>query len=388
MGEVATSAEVVNESEGLHLWDIVQLAQASKRSLELHIRSAHDWGLLFFDGGRLIHAQTNELQGDDALQVILDWTPHSLALTIPHHHPPHTVKKSSITPLLMQKAELLTMHKAQAPIVGHFDGIPAITSFDLWDIIQLAQILRRSLHLSLQTIDGSGDLYFRQGRLLHAHTEQLVGDEAVNKMLEWHEGSLISAPLPPQFPTSVQRSTIVALLLNSARMYDEQQREAQISQVANARLVESSRGIPVPNQERVMQLEAAKSILEEIDDALSGRILAAHVISNASGLSIASIRPSPEHCHLFSRLAEQLENSLERSDKVPFRKAQTIMIEGDDGTFVFVIEMTGNFRLVLILDKDVHIGMLFSVVLPDSIPKLQTVLKKYTDQSPPAPPRP
>ena len=103
--------------------------------------------------------------------------------------------------------------------------IAQIGGFELWDILQLAQTSRMSIKLSVESPHGTGSMYFQGGSLLHAVAGDHEGDEAVNIILDWREGSVSSSQLPGDCPTTVRHSSIVALLMDRARQRDEQQRD-------------------------------------------------------------------------------------------------------------------------------------------------------------------
>ena len=103
--------------------------------------------------------------------------------------------------------------------------IAQIGGFELWDILQLAQTSRMSIKLSVESPHGTGSMYFQDGNLLHAVAGGDEGDEAVNIILNWREGSVSSSQLPEDCPTTVRHSSIVALLMDRARQRDEQNRE-------------------------------------------------------------------------------------------------------------------------------------------------------------------
>ena len=86
--------------------------------------------------------------------------------------------------------------------------IAQIGGFELWDILQLAQTSRMSVKLSVESPHGSGAMFFEGGNLRHAIAGDNVGDEAVDKMLEWREGSVSSSQLPNETPQTVTKSSM------------------------------------------------------------------------------------------------------------------------------------------------------------------------------------
>lgn len=296
--------------------------------------------------------------------------------------------------------------------------IAQIGGFELWDILQLAQTSRMSIKLSVESPHGTGSMYFQGGNLLHAVAGDDEGDEAVNIILDWREGSVSSSQLPEDCPTTVRHSSIVALLMDRARQRDEQQRDKPPPPPAQPQRpppppVPSAKpsavtppvvpSTPLPPGQRApsssmaaakppppparpsqpeaaparpdkelsdMDLRAVKVILEEIDDHLMGGLLSVDIISKASGMSIAGINSAPKACALFNRLSEQLHTALTRSEDALARGINKFIIEGDNGLYIFVIELDEKHRWAMLVDGGkAQLGMVF-VIIPEIQPRL------------------
>ena len=294
--------------------------------------------------------------------------------------------------------------------------IAQIGGFELWDILQLAQTSRMSIKLSVESPHGTGSMYFQGGSLLHAVAGDQEGDEAVNLILDWREGSVSSSQLPEDCPTTVRHSSIVALLMDRARQRDEQQRDkptpppapaprappvttssTSMSSAATSGtrltppvvpsrplLIPSSpepepepepeleqEPAPPPDKELSdMDLRAVKVILEEIDDHLMGGLLSVDIISKASGMSLAGINSAPKACALFNRLSEQLHSALTKSEDSLAGGINKFIIEGDNGLYIFVIELDERHRWAMLVDgAKAQLGMVF-VIIPEIQPRL------------------
>lgn len=304
--------------------------------------------------------------------------------------------------------------------------IAQIGGFELWDILQLAQTSRMSIKLSVESPHGTGSMYFQGGNLLHAVAGDDEGDEAVNIILDWREGSVSSSQLPEDCPTTVRHSSIVALLMDRARQRDEQSREKpppppprsqppppppakpaampappvipsaplppapaapanppatshQAAKPPTTRPPSQPEAAPVlPDKElSEMDLRAVKLILEEIDDHLMGGLMSVDIISKASGMSIAGINSAPKACTLFNKLSEQLHTSLTRSEDALARGINKFIIEGDNGLYIFVIELDDRHRWAMLVDGGkTQLGMAF-VIIPEIQPRLVEALANH-----------
>lgn len=250
--------------------------------------------------------------------------------------------------------------------------IAQIGGFELWDILQLAQTSRMSVKLSVESSLGSGAMFFEGGNLRHAIAGDNVGDEAVNRMLEWREGSVSSSQLPPETPQTVTKSSITALLMDRARIRDEEERIGKKA----APEPEPPPAAEPPPQPVNIDLEGVRALLLEVDDQLGGALVGADIISKATSVSIAGIHSAPKASALVNHLSEQLHNALTRAEDAPAKGIRKFIIEGDNGIFIFVVEIDDRYRWAMMIDgAKAHLGIIFEVIIPDILPRLEDILQ-------------
>lgn len=292
--------------------------------------------------------------------------------------------------------------------------IAQIGGFELWDILQLAQTSRMSIKLSVESPHGVGAMFFQGGNLVHAETGATQGDDAVNTILDWREGSVSSSQLPENCPQTVRHTSIVALLMDRARQRDEASRNEPPARSEPPRPATPPSPPPVPaiekparNQTPVtvpplpplpittpsasvpaaptiasrdkelsdMDLKVVKAILEELDDHLMGGLISVDIISKASGMSLAGINSAPKACAMFNRLSEQLHTALTRSEDALAKGINKFIIEGDNGLLIFVIELDERHRWAILVDGvKAQLGWVF-VIIPEIQPRLIAALK-------------
>ncbi|MEZ4381654.1 MAG: DUF4388 domain-containing protein [Nannocystaceae bacterium] len=255
--------------------------------------------------------------------------------------------------------------------------IAQIGGFELWDILQLAQTSRMSVKLSVESPHGSGAMFFEGGNLRHAIAGDNVGDEAVDLMLEWREGSVSSSQLPPDTPETVTKTSITALLMDRARIRDEEERENQLLGRPSA----PTPGAPISDppehpRDLYIDLDQVRALMHEVDDQLSGALLGSDVISKATGMSIAGVHSDRKNSALFNHLSEQLHQALERAEDAPAKGIRQFIIEGDNGIFIFVIEIDERHRWAMMVNgAQAQLGLMFAVIIPDILPRLEAVLR-------------
>ena len=285
--------------------------------------------------------------------------------------------------------------------------IAQIGGFELWDILQLAQTSRMSIKLSVESPHGVGAMFFQGGNLVHAEAGATEGDDAVNAILDWREGSVSSSQLPEDCPQTVRHTSIVALLMDRARQRDEASREppapkpppvptptptrqAAVTVPPLPPLPISSPGVPAvptfaprdtprdtPREKELsdMDLKVVKAILEELDDHLMGGLISVDIISKASSMSLAGINSAPKACVMFNRLSEQLHTALTRSEDALANGINKFIIEGDNGLLIFVIELDDRHRWALLVDgAKAQLGWVF-VIIPEIQPRLVAALQ-------------
>ena len=78
---------------------------------------------------------------------------------------------------------------------GDFHG--TITAIRLADLLQIGCLSRSNLNIEVYSTDGQGNIYIGSGRVLHAHTDGIEGEEAFMKILGWEKGRPLSPILSP-----------------------------------------------------------------------------------------------------------------------------------------------------------------------------------------------
>jgi hypothetical protein len=63
------SGTVTNTS----LHDIIQLICIGRSTCRMHVRSGANTGLIFFRDGEIVHAESQDLHGEEAFYAILSW---------------------------------------------------------------------------------------------------------------------------------------------------------------------------------------------------------------------------------------------------------------------------------------------------------------------------
>ena len=140
------------------------------------------------------------------------------------------------------------------------------TAENLADVLELVRMRKQSGLLSVERIQASrfeeGEIYLQAGQPTYAHTGQLLGQEALLRMLSWRQVYFIflaDQPRPPvNIPSVFGANDNMAIAANSSRN----------SQGSNPPLLNTNRNIPAisPTSPRLPQVN-----LNGIPDEGSGR---------------------------------------------------------------------------------------------------------------------
>lgn len=98
----------------------------------------------------------------------------------------------------------------------------SLKELPLPDIIQLVSVSGKTGVFVLQTADQSGEIYLRDGEIVHSATADVQGEEAVYELAIWQEGDFVFKPGVETEIRTIKKSN-TNLLMEAARRIDEWQ---------------------------------------------------------------------------------------------------------------------------------------------------------------------
>ena len=96
----------------------------------------------------------------------------------------------------------------------------SLKELPLPDIIQLVSVSGKTGMFSLKSGSSNGEIYLRDGQIVHAQVGKLREEEAVYEMAIWRDGEFVFIPGEETEQTSIRRSN-TNLLMEAARRIDE-----------------------------------------------------------------------------------------------------------------------------------------------------------------------
>ncbi len=95
-----------------------------------------------------------------------------------------------------------------------------LEDFELTDLFQLIQLGRKDGGLRIKSEDDIGIVYFKDGKVIHAKTNFLQGESAIDSILSWEKGRFVFNPNEETREHTVDLP-IQQVILEAARRIDE-----------------------------------------------------------------------------------------------------------------------------------------------------------------------
>ncbi len=120
---------------------------------------------------------------------------------------------------LIKRYELLTQQtlKANQSMVGK------LNDFRLIELLQMFNMNQKTGMLKIQHNNKSGEIGFYEGKITWAHTNGTDGEQAIQKMATWEQGSFIFERDLIQSETNIEKPTM-QLILDCCQYIDESQK--------------------------------------------------------------------------------------------------------------------------------------------------------------------
>lgn len=88
------------------------------------------------------------------------------------------------------------------------------------DMIQILSAGAKNMEVTLKRPGQEGQVFLREGNVIHAATDTLQGDEAFYELMKWREGSFTTKPCTT-FPAATIQASTTSLLMEGSRLSDE-----------------------------------------------------------------------------------------------------------------------------------------------------------------------
>ncbi len=233
-----------------------------------------------------------------------------------------------------------------------------MTRADLWAEISVAEALEAlaspqcSTRLRVFSTSGAeGEVCLQEGQLVHASFGPLEGEFALMAMLSQPFAQFSPEKLDEGIPVpqTLECRSVNDLLLR----WKQWEEPLFLGGEMNPKILE---------------------ILEKMTADTNGGITNSDVFDRTHGMSIAGVNSSPRGCALFNGLAEQLSQTIAKTNGL-MEEHDMLLTVGKGGGAVAIVELTPKHRLGIKADTNkCSLGLLLSVALPDAIASLRAAL--------------
>lgn len=107
----------------LHLPDVIQLVSVSGKTGAFHLHKGDDDGIIWLQAGRIVHAVTAELSGEEAVYTLATWNDGTFRFAQDEASPTQTITKNN-TNLLMEAARRLDEWRVLSKRIPSLDLVP------------------------------------------------------------------------------------------------------------------------------------------------------------------------------------------------------------------------------------------------------------------------
>lgn len=107
----------------LHLPDVIQLVSVSGKTGAFHLQKGEEEGVIWLLAGRIVHAATAELSGEEAVYTLATWNDGTFRFAQDEAAPAQTITKNN-TNLLMEAARRLDEWRVLSKRIPSLDLVP------------------------------------------------------------------------------------------------------------------------------------------------------------------------------------------------------------------------------------------------------------------------
>jgi len=219
------------------------------------------------------------------------------------------------------------------------------------DLIQHNCQERKTARLSIQSGDHLAVLFFKDGNLHHAETDELEGEEVIYQILDWEDGTFhLETGIEPPVLT-IHRSWS-GLLLEGARRIDENRQEVDIFEFNH----------DFSGKDGMMNIKRLNKILDDVKEDLGTALVASDIWNIDDGQSLAGFNTQPKATALFNEITRYLNKALRGAEFPGLGKYYLVHLENN---FLVVVVSSGTLQQGVLVDlSKTTLGLLMNITLP------------------------
>jgi hypothetical protein len=141
-----------------------------------------------------------------------------------------------------------------------------LEDFELTDVFQLIQLGQKDGGLRIQSEDDVGIVYFKGGIVIHAKTNSIQGEAAIDTILSWKKGRFVFNPNEETLERTVELP-IQQVILEAARRIDEMNKIQKL--IPNFEVIVNIIEVPEAGVEKIHLKPEEWKILSFVDGSRS-----------------------------------------------------------------------------------------------------------------------
>ncbi len=271
-----------------------------------------------------------------------------------------------------------------------YEGLEAksggyICGVSLPSFLQLMEVEKKTCQLSVRSMGRFGTLYFHEGELIDAETNEEGGETAALEIASWDEPEIEIVAKFKNRTTQI-RSSLHYILMESCRIRDERDKGGVL--IGTDFLVpdepaspgdgdgggiaeESPRISEVPDKTTIQHKESPMNVqklneaMEEMKANVGPGLLSSSIVSSSDGQAIIHYQDNPRASALFTQLTTYLTRALKESGLPELGRYYIIDMTSNQTCIVIPL---GDFWWGIFVDTQRSpLGLLLNIAIPRAI---------------------
>lgn len=246
------------------------------------------------------------------------------------------------------------------------DDLTSIRKMSLATVLELISMEKKtaSVVVKKSNENKSGRIWFREGNLIDAEIDDLVGIEAVFEMLSFGDVDIVIREREHERVT-ISDVSLEYVLLEGMKRLDEKKAKEEEAKKAKNRDKEKGQA----NNETDVESEKFVRANEILKKELEKGLLAANIFTINDGKSLASYNSSTKIGKFFNEMAQKINKYLSEID-LPSLNKFYLMDLADNKTLIVLTFK--KYRWAILVDsRELRLGLLINLILPNIIEMLQ-----------------
>jgi FixJ family two-component response regulator len=246
------------------------------------------------------------------------------------------------------------------------DDLTSIRKMSLATVLELISMEKKNASLVVKSskVDKSGRIWFREGNLIDAETDNLEGIEAVFEMLSFGDVDIVIRERKHKRVTISDVSLEYVLLEGMKRLDEKKVKEEEKVAKVKRKGGESKKKNNEINAAKERSYKAIELLKKELGEAL----LSSQFFTTEDSKELSSYNISPETCKIFNEMTQKTNKYLNEM-KLPSINRYYIIDLADNKTLIVVTFR--KYQWVILVDsRELKLGLLINLILPNIIAML------------------